>query len=317
MTDFDNPWKDSLELFLTWFLQFFFPTIYDDIDWSRGYESLDKELQKILPTSEQGKRLADKLFKVWLKNGGELWILIHIEVQNQPERKFRERMYVYNYRAFDRFHRPVVSLAVLTDESENWRPREFSYERWGFSLRMSFPIVKLLDYATDIERLETDPNPFSAVVLAHLQTMKTRGRPSERYRWKIRLIKGLFQRGLTAEQIRQFFRLIDWLMDLPRGLEQKFAKEIHQYEKDQHMPYMSSIERLAYEEGEKEGKKEGELKALRRGIALALELKFGTTSRSVMSLVRATDDLTVLRSVLAAIRTSKNLDRIRQLLGDK
>jgi hypothetical protein len=48
MTDVDNPWKDSLELFLAWFLQFLFPTIPDDIVWSRGYESLDKELQKIL-----------------------------------------------------------------------------------------------------------------------------------------------------------------------------------------------------------------------------------------------------------------------------
>jgi hypothetical protein len=69
-------------------------------------------------------------------------------------------------------------------------------------------------------------------------------------------------------------------------------------------------------EGEKKGKKLGEAKALRRGIALALELKFDKMSRSVLPLVRATDDLTVLRAVLAAIRTAKSLDRIRQLLGD-
>jgi hypothetical protein len=31
-------------------------------------------------------------------------------------------MYVYNYRLFDRYDRPVVSLAVLADASPTWRP---------------------------------------------------------------------------------------------------------------------------------------------------------------------------------------------------
>ena len=35
--------------------------------------------------------------------------------QGQPESDFAKRMYVYNYRLFDRYDRPVVSLAVLGD----------------------------------------------------------------------------------------------------------------------------------------------------------------------------------------------------------
>jgi hypothetical protein len=45
MSDFDNPWKDVLEHFIGQFVEFFFPEAHAAIDWSRNYESLDKELQ--------------------------------------------------------------------------------------------------------------------------------------------------------------------------------------------------------------------------------------------------------------------------------
>lgn len=31
-------------------------------------------------------------------------------------------MFVYNYRIFDRYDRPVASLAVLADDDPGWRP---------------------------------------------------------------------------------------------------------------------------------------------------------------------------------------------------
>ncbi|MCY2991119.1 MAG: transposase [Planctomycetota bacterium] len=253
MIDYDNPWKEALELFLKAFLRFFFPDIHADLDWSRGYESLDKELQQIVREGELGPRLADKLFKVWLADGEELWILIHVEVQNRRDEQFGERMYIYNYRIYDRFRHPVISLAVLGDEQRRWRPRQFTYRRWGFSLRMQFPIVKLLDYVQDLPGLEANSNPFAAVVLAHLKTLETRRCLAERYQWKTRLVKSLFERGLKAEEIRQLFRLIDWLMDLPPELERQFAEEIHRFEEERQMPYITSVERLAQEKGLEQG----------------------------------------------------------------
>jgi hypothetical protein len=122
--------------------------------------------------------LADKLFKVWRLDGEEAWVLIHVEVQNQAEEQFGERMYVYHYRIFDRFRRPVVSLAVLGDEQRSWRPQHFGYSLWGCSMRLEFPVVKLLDYGDRVAELEAERNPFAAVVLAHLKTVETRHRPA-------------------------------------------------------------------------------------------------------------------------------------------
>ena len=80
----------------------FFPNVHFGIDWSKGYEALDKELHQIICAARSRKGLADKLFKVWLVGGQETWLLVHIEIQGQPEVDFPLRMFRYNTRAFDR-----------------------------------------------------------------------------------------------------------------------------------------------------------------------------------------------------------------------
>jgi hypothetical protein len=63
-TDYDSPWKESISLYFRAFLAFFFPHVEADINWDRGYEFLDKELQQITRDAEIGEREADKLVKV-------------------------------------------------------------------------------------------------------------------------------------------------------------------------------------------------------------------------------------------------------------
>ena len=133
-------------------MAFFFPQAHAEIDWARGYEMLDKELQPIVRRSKQGRRYVDKLVKVWLKSGEEKWLLIHVEVQAWKEDDFPRRMYVYNHRIFDRYDREVISLAILADDDPDWRPSRYEYGRWGFRTGTEFPIVKLLDYATQDTR---------------------------------------------------------------------------------------------------------------------------------------------------------------------
>src|SRR5262249_11516950 len=125
VTDYDSPWKEALDSFFEPCLAFFFPQAHAEIDWARGYEMKDKELQQIEPDAEHGRRVVDKLVKVWLKSGEEGWLLIHIEVQTGREGEFARRMYVYNYRIFDRHDREVISLAILADEDASWRPDHF------------------------------------------------------------------------------------------------------------------------------------------------------------------------------------------------
>ena len=167
--DYDSPWKEALDRYFELCMAFFFPWIHAEIDWTRGYEMLDKELQPIVRRARHGRRYVDKLVKVWLKSGEERWLLIHIEVQARKEGDFPERMHVYNHRIFDRYGREVISLAILADDDPSWRPGRYEYGRWGFRTITEFPVVKLLDYAPEYQELEANPNPFAVVVLAHLK----------------------------------------------------------------------------------------------------------------------------------------------------
>jgi hypothetical protein len=120
--DYDSPWKEALDRFFEPCLAFFFPDIHTEIDWARGSEMLDKELQPIIRRAEIGRHYVDKLVKVYLKDGQERWILIHIEVQGWKEGGFPKRLYVYNHRLFDRYDREVITLVILTDDDPGWRP---------------------------------------------------------------------------------------------------------------------------------------------------------------------------------------------------
>jgi hypothetical protein len=303
--DYDSPWKETLDRYFERCMAFFFPHIHADIDWTRGYEMLDKELQPILRRAKHGRRYVDKLVKVWLKTGEEKWILIHIEVQGQKEGDFPERMYVYHHRIFDRYGQEVVSLAILADDDPDWRPNRYETARWGFRSLTEFPIVKLLDYAPQYEELEAAPNPFAVVVLAQLKAMETRRSPVERHVWKVRLVKGLYGRGMDTEDIRLLFRFTDWVMELPEPLEHRFQEEIDAFQQEKRMPFVNIFERVGIEKG------------LLRGIEVALRMKFGAEGLALMPELRQIQDHILLGKILDRIETAASPEDVRRVWARK
>ena len=89
MPKYDSAWKEVIENLFEDFLAFFFPEIFEDIDFSKGYAFLNKELASIVKDNKIGKRFADELVKVFLKDGSEKWLLIHIEVQGYTRLKIK------------------------------------------------------------------------------------------------------------------------------------------------------------------------------------------------------------------------------------
>jgi hypothetical protein len=102
-------------------MRFFYPNFHRHINWNKKPISLDKELEQIAASATTSKRYADKLFKVWLLDDREVWILIHIEVQSQKDPDFPQRMFIYNYRAYDLYHQPVIGLAILGVGMSNYK----------------------------------------------------------------------------------------------------------------------------------------------------------------------------------------------------
>jgi hypothetical protein len=300
-TDYDSPWKEALDRYFEPCLALFFPQAHADIDWGRGYEMLDKELQPIIRQAKHGRLYVDKLVKVWLNGGEEKWLLIHVEVQAWKEGDLPRRMHVYNHRIFDRYDREVISLAILADDDPAWRPDRYESARWGFRSLTEFPVVKLLDYAPKYQELEADPNPFAVVVLAHLKALETRRSPAKRRAWKTRLIKGLYERGMSSDDIRQLFRFIDWVMELPASLEQLFQEEMIAFYEERRMAFMDFFDRIAAQ------------KDLLQGIEVALELKFGAEGLELMPELREIRDHELLRKVLAKIKAADSPEDLRRV----
>lgn len=323
--EFDSPWKDALHYFLPAFLAFFYPDIHADIDWNRGYVALDKEFQRISRRAKVGKRLADKLFKVWLNDGSERWLLIHVEIQGDYEKEFPQRMFDYHIAARHLYNQNVVSLAVLSDDNASWRPTNFAYSNWGSGVDLTFRIVKLLDWNDKFEELEKSANPFGAVVLAHLQAIRTRGLPTERKHWKLRLVRDLYHRGLSADDVRRLFFLIDWMLALPEELEEKFWEELTETEGGEDMRYISSVERIGMRKGHEQGVREGmEIgiekgiekgvrQGLFEGIEFDLEAKFGSERCQLLQKTRDLDSSS-LREFARWLKKATTIDEVRKYL---
>jgi hypothetical protein len=263
-TPLDTPWKQILESYFPQFMAFFFPEAYRQIDWNRGFDFLDGELQQITLEAETGKRIIDKLAKVYLRSGGEQWIAAHVEIQNQKEDEFGERVFVYFARLRDKFKREVASFAVLGDTDVNWRPNSFERETLGCNLQFSFPIVKLVDYRKQKEDLAASDNPFAVVVLAHLVAQATKGKESQQRRrnQKLNIMKMMYDKGYSQQEITDLYRFVDWVLTLPPDLAEAFKTDLIAYEGGKNMPYISELERESLAAGEAKGKAEGEAKVV-------------------------------------------------------
>ena len=321
-TDYDSPWKEILEQYFPEFMAFFFPDAYADIDWQVNHEFMENELRQVIGEAELGVRRVDKLVKVYRLGGKEIWVMVHVEVQSQAEADFAERMYIYNYRLHDRYHRQIASLAVLADETRNWRPTEFGYNLWGCEVGIKFPVVKLLDYRADWESLEKSNNPFAMVIMTHLKSLETRQDDQGRLAAKLGLMRRLYQRGNDRRDIVNLFRFIDWVIQLPPELNAAFWQGLSEIEEVRSMPYITSVERIGMQRGFEQGMQQGMQQGIQQarmdvlaGIELGLELRFGINGLALLPEVSKIQDVERLRFLRSALRAVPILDDWLRLLS--
>lgn len=305
--NYDESWKEALSEYFDSFLDFFFSPIYQQIDWTKIPQSLDKELQQITASSDTEKCVADKLYQVWLLDQQEIWILIHIEIQSQYDRDFSQRMYIYNYRAFDLYQKPVVSLAILGDERVNWRPNRYDFKFGGYELMLKFPMVKLLDYESRWEDLVLSTNPFAMIVMAHLKTKATTANPEQRAESKWLLVRGLYDRGLEREQIIKLFQIIDRMMTLPNPLQQNLDFKIQKFEEERTMPLLSNMELRGVEIGA--------LRKAQDDIKTVLQIRLGQVPLDIEEALNNISDLSILEEMLKSAVIVNSLDEFKQSLG--
>ena len=176
-------------------------------------------------------------------------------------------------------------------------------------MQFRFPIVKLLDYQAQLAELEESRNPVASLILAHLAARRTRTDPARRLQAKLGITRRLYDLGYSAEQVRQAFGFVDWLLRLPDELRGEFVQQLRAFEENRQMTYITSIEELGIEQGIEIGRVAG----LIDGITLALDLKYSDAAASVIAEVRQLIDLALLEAILAQIKTAATLEDVRRI----
>jgi hypothetical protein len=294
--DYDSPWKEAVEHYFPEFMEFYFPEAFTEIDWSKEQVFLDQELRAVVQDAELGKRFVDKLVRVTLLNGDEKWIYLHIEVQGTKQAEFAKRMFVYNYRIYDRYDKPVASMAVLADEQANWKPTSYGFDVLGCKHILEFPVAKLTDYHDQLEALKASENSFAIVTATHILTQQTRKNDDERYEAKQLLVRLLYQRNWDKQRVIDLFRVIDWMMRLPEELEQQLWREIETIEENKKMQYVTSVERFETKKIFQQG--EAEM------LSVVLKHRFGNLPDTITNRLKLASEDQLKKWLISAISAS-------------
>ena len=235
-------------------------------------------------------------------------------------------MFIYNYRAFDLDHKPVVSLAILGDENPSWRPNFYEYRLEKSWTKLEFSIVKLLDYKW--EELSVSNNVFATIVMAHLRTKSTTRDFTEREKWKWQLVRSLYERGLSKFDIINLFKFIDKMMTLPPNLQQNLESKINQYEEEKKVELLCVMEERGIEKGkkigqqigqqigEKIGKQIGAKKTCRKNIIDLLELRFLSVPETLVETLNNMEDLARLERLILKTFSVNSVAEFEELIKE-
>jgi hypothetical protein len=117
-------------------------------------------------------------------------------------------------------------------------------------------------------------------------------------------------RGYSREDIVELFRFINWVMVLPDSLARDFRQELRSYEEAMRMRYVTTIERMASEEG----RQEGTLETSREFVLEILETRFGEVPSSIVELINGIDDPSVLKTIFRRAIAIESVEEFQHVL---
>ncbi len=265
-SDHDSPWKSAIEVFFQPCMELLFPQVASQLDWNQEPVFMDKELQKLTSDSNDSRRHVDKLIRVCTLAGEFRWILLHIEVQGEPEAEFTRRMFTYYYRMVERFNEPVVSMAILTDTRKSFRPDHYWQELMGCSIRFDFICVKLLDLQDRLDAMLASDNIFALLVAAQLIAKQVK-QPRQRTDAVLNFYRMARRKGYSRQHLFLMHDFIEWMIRIPRQELSYYNQHIDLIEQeDETMGYMAIYKRESFAKGIERGIEQGIEQGIERGI---------------------------------------------------
>jgi len=298
--DHDQIFKTLLKNFFQEFMELFLPDEADAIDFSR-VEFLEQEAFTDLAGGK--RKEMDLVVRAGLKDGGEEYVLVHTEFQSKRDPDFPERMFEYFSQLFLRYKKPIIPVAIFTDDARWRKPVLNTYDislRKRTYMHFEYHLIKLkhLDYRQFLE----SENPLAFALMAKMNYKR-----SQRVRLKADFLRWIL--GIPINPARQslLFDFIETYMALNRKEETEFESLVvrePEYKEVEKM--VTTYEKRGIEKGIEKGILEGKRETFRN----LLEKRFGNlTSTHIKKIerIRSADQLdSLILDVLDA-------DSIKQL----
>lgn len=240
----DEKWKSLISKYLKDFLSFFMLDLYKEVDFEKGYEFLDGELNKIKIDSKSKNRRSDRLLKLYLKNGSEQYLLVHIEIQGYFEENFSKRMFKYFYRVAD-LHNSynITAISVYTEDKEDFKPNTFTHNLFGTELTYKFNTYKVLEQKE--KDLKESSNIFAFVVLAVLYSLKAKNNQKTKLVFKVELTKILISKKYSEEDILELFEFINLFLSFSNEkYDNLFYEELEKMPKTKERESLNSYDKF-------------------------------------------------------------------------
>ena len=189
----DGAWKRVLTDLLPEFVAFALSDLHAATDWSIAPVFLDKEFQAIVRQAAVGSRVADLVVQLRLRSGLLGLLVLHVEVQGQPQEDFATRMFTYyslvHLRLWRQQHRRaarhnaefplILGVAVLTDDRDSWHPGPYEARGFDLGIRYDYRVLKLRDPQVRATMQTLADNPFALVAQLWVEQQATRRREDD------------------------------------------------------------------------------------------------------------------------------------------
>ncbi len=274
----DELWKGFVRKYYDRFSKSIFPQDAGQIDWAKKWQVMDKEMLRIFAEAKVLLRKGDLLLKVWLKNGEEAWILIHLEFQGYVDQDMGKRIDTCYYRIKEYYNRPVAIQVIYTDDDPNFNPDSHLERCLSTSSELHFPTFKLLNHPPG-SLAEMDPLIAIIHETAWYGLRRNKLNDNDLGDLKFRLIRKLKEGGFDNETIQQTFGFIKHYLRFEKSKNTvNFEKKVFQlFKTDNNMELLEILKKAERQEIEELAEWRGE----KRTIEIFKRLQNGESAKTI------------------------------------
>ena len=109
-------------------------------------------------------------------------------------------------------------------------------------------------------------------------------RPERRLE-KLELVRSLYRRGFTREELEELRQFLDWLLVSPENLEKQFHTVVKDWEEERAMPVISPMEKRFTERGRRLGREEGRVEGRVEGLQEAQAQEWARLVRTTLEVL--------------------------------